>query len=645
MCGILGAVPTADPAVFASALATLTPRGPDGGGTWSDGTARLGHRRLAILDLSDRGRQPMTYAKDRYALVFNGEIYNFLELREELEGKGHRFATESDSEVMLAAYVEWGADCLPRFNGMWAFAIWDTAERTLFLSRDRFGKKPLFYTRAGGRFIFASEMKALLPFLPDIRPSPRLDWMRGHIHDYENTEECLVDGIKRFPPAHYGVYRDGHLRLTRYWNTLDHLETPPARYEDQVARFRELFVEACRIRLRSDVPVGTALSGGLDSSAVAAGVRLAATEHAGARMASDWQRTFTASFPGTSADEADYARQVAERLGAKAVTLPIEPDLSPDRLDETFYRFEELFQTVPIPMMETYGAMRRSGVVVTLDGHGGDELLSGYAESLFTAFPDCRTPGDALSVIAAYRDQFDPRFSHMTVASTGHYFRRFLREHVVRPPWMAAKAAALRVLRGPRPATSPDAADREAGPAPFFQDRGEAFERLDAFGRHLYILFHETTLPTLLRNYDRYAMSHGVEIRMPFLDHRLVSYAFSLPWRAKIRGGFTKAILRDAMRDQLPSAVVERKTKIGFGAPAVEWMKGPMRGYLEDTIRSSDFLSCPVIPDAAALGERITRLIADPAARFRDAEQAWTDFLVFPWYRAIIEQAGGGGAR
>jgi len=592
----------------------------------------------------------MVSARGNLVLVFNGEIYNFVELRDELTARGCTFRSDSDSEVLLAAYETWGEDCLLRMNGMWAFAIWNTETHTLFLSRDRFGQKPLFYTELGDRFVFASEMKAICPFLPEVAPSPWFDWMLQNIHEYESTDMCTVKGIKRFPAGCCAVYRNHSLSIRRYWETLEHLEPVPARYEDQVARFRELFIDACRVRMRSDVPIGTALSGGLDSSAVICTIAHVAGRPAGDRVSEDWQHAFTAAFPGTSFDETRYARQVVRHLQVEATIADIDARAGVARFDEYLYKAEDPFITSPIPMMRTYENMRRHGVVVSIDGHGADELLAGYAESLFTAYPDCAGIRDVNSVISAFRGLFGESQAH-AVPSRARCLLDYLRGTVLRPRVMRVKRSLLNGMdavmgmklrkslvsagKWAPGSASPD----DAIPAPpRFEDRRQhdAFEHLDHFGRHLYILFHGTTLPTLLRNYDRYAMASGVEIRMPFLDHRLVTYSFSLPWDAKIRRGFTKCILRDAVRDLMPQEVVERKTKIGFGSPPIEWMQRDLREFILDTLSTRTFTECPVISDPPGLRGRIERIMRNPAAEYRDAEAAWTEFMVCLWYRAFI---------
>jgi asparagine synthase (glutamine-hydrolysing) len=604
--------------MFEIALDSLAHRGPDGAGIWCDGArAMLGQRRLAILDLSDRGGQPMSSSDGRYTITYNGEIYNFLELRDALQALGHRFASESDTEVLLAAYRQWGPDGLMRCNGMWAMAIWDKQEGRLFLSRDRFGKKPLFYAVIEDRLIFASEMKAIYPFLPRLEPSQDFAWMASHIFDYEATEKCLVAGIKRFPAGHHGWWDGKSLRLSRYWNTLDHLEDVPRRYEDQVERFRELFLDSCRIRMRSDVPVGTALSGGLDSSATICAMAHIGKAHPGMRVSEDWQHAFVATFPNTPFDETRYARKVVEHIGIDATFVEIDPRRDIGRFDELFYRFEELYITSPIPMLQAYAAVRAHGTRVTLDGHGADELLGGYNDAVVHAMQDCPLWRlDELRRIHNAMLPADPQFGAARL-SLPRAIARYGKSQLKR-------------LAGATAVTSRDAGH-------------PAYHGMDALGRNLYGIFHETILPTLLRNYDRYSMANGIEIRMPLMDHRLVSYAFSLPSSSKLRGGFTKRILRDAAAPFMPREIAYRQGKIGFNSPILDWMKGPWKEMFLDILETRDFRECSLI-DSARVAREIRDVIANDTP-FRAAEQAWTDIAPYFWERGFRHARDAYGSR
>ena len=615
MCGILGVLPAIPAAQFEHALGTLAHRGPDGSGTWANADAMLGHRRLAILDLSDNGRQPMADPSGRYVIVFNGEIYNFIEIRQELEDKGYRFRSDSDTEVVIAAFMEWGEDCLHKFNGMWAFAIWDTYEKVLFLSRDRIGEKPLFYaTIPGGEFAFASEMKAFFPLLGEIRANKTLVKDARRIFSYEATEECVIEGIKRFPAGHCGWLREGRLATRRWWCTLDHLVQVPQRYEELVEQFRELFLDSCRLRMRSDVPIGTALSGGLDSSATISAMAYLAKDTSAQRMGKSWQHAFVAGFPGTPLDETEYALKVTKHIGINATIININPLDAMERLNDYFYLFEDLYITSPIPFMLTYEAVKAHGISVTLDGHGADELFGGYNFDYILALRDAGwNLKQAYEIVGAYYDGY-PIGSKQFVRLPSK--TRYIAEH-------QARHIAKKIMR-----RSSGQSSRDVG--------HPAFKELRHLNRQLYISTHETVLPTLLRNYDRYSMANGVEIRMPFLDHRILSFAFSVPWSAKIRGGYSKAIIRDAVAPYMPHDVAYRKTKIGFNSPIIDWMKGALKEFMLDSIYSRSFRECELI-DPDRVSGAIRNVIDNPDAKFHEGEQAWTMLMPYLWERAVLK--------
>jgi len=614
MCGIFGHVGFIEPKLAQVCTDTLAHRGPDGVGLWHMPEVTFGHRRLSILDLSDNAKQPMSYAEGRYHITFNGEIYNFLEIRAELESMGCRFYSESDTEVVLAAFSVWGEACQQRFNGMWAFAVWDTREKALFLSRDRFGKKPLFYTvLPGEKFAFASEMKAFFPLLKEVRPNKVLVMDARRIFSYEATDECVIEELKRFPAGNCGWFREGKLALKRWWNTLDYLTPVPSRYEDQVEQFRELFLDACRLRMRSDVPLGTALSGGLDSSATISAMAYIAQHGKTQRMGESWQHAFVASFPGTPLDETKYARMVTDHLGIDATVIEIDPLQAIADMDRYFYLFEDLYITSPIPFMLTYGAVKTHGTSVTLDGHGADELFGGYNFDYLIALKDAGLNlKQAYEIVGTHYDSLpkDSRqFAKMPSKS------RFIAE-------FHAKRLAKKILRHGSRHASRDA-------------QHPMWRSLDHLNQQLYISTHETILPTLLRNYDRYSMANGVEIRMPFMDHRIVTLAFSLPWAAKVRGGFSKAIVRDAMAPYMPHEVAYRKTKIGFNSPIVDWMKGPLKTYFLDTMSSQSFRNSGLI-DPNKVERAVHYVIDNPDAKFLDGERAWTMLTPYLWERAVL---------
>ncbi|MGC9025321.1 MAG: asparagine synthase (glutamine-hydrolyzing), partial [Chloroflexia bacterium] len=394
MCGICGIWnlnrrPVAPDEIHAMANA-LAHRGPDGEGYYLDGPLALGHRRLSILDLTPTGNQPMDYANGRYWITYNGEIYNFLELRAELEQQGYAFRSESDTEVILAAYAAWGPDCLLRFNGMWALAIWDSLEKRLFLARDRFGIKPLYYLHRPDLFAFASEMKAFLRLAGFVSRAnlPVLKAELLDVHSQEGGEDCLLEEVHRLLPGSYlQVDADGQLRTHKWWHTRDHLPDVPDRFEDQVEHFRLLFEDACRLRLRSDVPIATCLSGGIDSSAVVCTVAEVAKQGT-ARIAPGWQRAFVATFPGASTDERRFAEAVVQKTGIVPIIQEIRVEDALPYTEDTVFHLEEIYTTPLWPLWLLYRRLRQEHTIVTLDGHGGDELLAGYDHYVIAALYD-----------------------------------------------------------------------------------------------------------------------------------------------------------------------------------------------------------------------------------------------------------------
>lgn len=619
MCGIYGALNVRISKEKAKeCLNRIRHRGPDAEGLWQEDGVTLGHRRLAILDLSDKGRQPMEYDNGRYQMVYNGEIYNFIEIRDELLRKGYRFQSDSDSEVVLAAFAEWKEDCLLRFNGMWAIAIWDREERRMFLSRDRFGVKPLYYTEFGENgygLAFASEMKALTPLLKEVRPNRKIVMSPDLMVHYEHTEECVIEGLLRFPQASYAYVDRNGMKITKFYDTLDHFHKVPEAYEEQVEQFRALFLDACKIRMRSDVTIGTALSGGLDSSATICAMAHLARNDADVRMNHDWQHAFVASFPGTSLDETMYAKKVTDYLGIPSTFVEIDPLRVIDRFEDCLALFEDVYVTSPIPMMMLYGALREHGTLVTIDGHGADELFGGYTFDFLHALDDAKTKEERDLILTAYMESFPKDGSNTALhKSAGQILRKHYRRKITGR------------LRG-------DIVKPEAASNP-------KFKKLDHLNRVLYASTHENILPTLLRNYDRYSMASGVEIRMPFMDYRVVEYAFSIGWRSKLHGGYSKSIIRDAMAPFMPEEIAYRKSKIGFNTPIVEWMQGPMREYFLDTVHSAGFSSCTLLePDKVR--RQVEDVIANPHATFAQGESAFRSLYPYLWQKSVIDRRVG----
>jgi asparagine synthase (glutamine-hydrolysing) len=523
----------------------------------------FGFRRLSILDLSPLGHQPMASADGRYWIVFNGEIYNYRELRAELSGYGHRFRGGSDTEVILAAFQQWGTGCLQRFNGMWAFAVWDTGEKQLFLARDRFGVKPLHYTWDGARFGFASEIKALLS--SDGASSAADDQA---VYDY------LVSGgmpspaegrtffrdVRALPPAHWMTVGQGRLTVQRYYALPDGQGNGHSRAEGAVTRYRDLLTDAIRIRLRSDVPVGTCLSGGVDSSSIVCVInRLMAEDGVAAAQVGERQKTFSAVYdrPGRF-NESRYIETVLQATGAEGnFTIPTAERLAGDLKQLIWHQDEPFGSTSIYAQWCVMAKVRERGVTVLLDGQGADEALGGY-RPYDVLLADLLRRGRYFSALGVSRDmRATTGISQLAVwgrALARQAPERYLDR--VRRFRDRGKAALLQPhLQGFRPGTT-------AQPKVY---RGLA--------SHLQELVTETSLPHLLRYEDRNGMAFGVEGRVPFVDYRLVEFALTEGLRWCVHHGWTKWILRESMRDIVPSSIVWRRDKVGFETPESEWLE------------------------------------------------------------------------
>ncbi len=616
MCGILGTIPATPPHYFSEALALLKHRGPDGSYTWQNDaqSISLGHTRLAIIDKSATGIQPMH--SDHLHIVFNGEIFNFVELREELMALGFQFTSTSDTEVILNAYKAWKEDCFVRFNGMWALALWNEKNNTLLLSRDHFGEKPLYYVNNSNGFAFASEMKALIPFIDTVEVQENFQNFCTNPFSYEATEDCLIKGIKRFPASHWGTYKDGELVLQQYWSTKDHLQLVFPNYKTQTEEFRSLFLDAVKIRMRSDVPIGTALSGGIDSSCVAVAMHAIAGK-VESNFNHNWQNVFSAVYPNSDLDESEYIKSVTNKLNIKAFEVNINAKKALTQFEDDFFKFEELYITSPFPMLQTYAAMREKGVVVTLDGHGADELFCGYDTFMLAALKDCGlNPFAIKSILSTYnalggnKSQFQKK-------------QKTFNEYIKWNTGSEKMNALFPILKQEI---------RKAFSSPKIQK-----EKMDTLTENLYTLFHTDNLPTLLRNYDHYSMASGVEVRSPFLDHRLVSYTFSLPWQSKLKNGVTKTILRDAMKPYLPNEIYNRRSKMGFQTPIVDWLKGPWKHYFLELIHSERFKqSAFIAPNTVR--QKIENCINNKDVSYREGELAYTSIAPFLWELFVFEK-------
>ncbi len=585
MCGIAGIVDFAQPvspAVLTQMRDVLAHRGPDGAGLWlaPAGTPSVGlaHRRLAILDRSAAGHQPMISADGQTVLIFNGEIYNYRELAVELLRLGHSLRGNSDTEVLLAAYEAWGPACLERFNGMWAFALWDQRRRQLFAARDRLGKKPFYYFWDGQRLVFASEMKALFqhPLIP-CRPDAEAVDRYCRSFSLDGVEKTMFEHIEQLPPAHHLTLDDrGSLSVSRYWaiNPAARIDLPSV--GDYVARFRELFADAVKLRLRADVPVGSSLSGGLDSSLIVGVV----ADFRRRGLAATPQRTFSARFDDRPIfDEGPFIDSVVAHTGVEAHGTTPDPDELLAEIGRLHYHQEEPFLSSSIfAQWEVMRLARRQQTIVLLDGQGSDELLGGYLPYVGYHLCDLAARGAWRSAWHEYR-----RFSAQQQALAHRYGDVALRTGDLSLSKIFSKATRLltarltRGMHGERKSTS----DVVGG---------------DRLGRQLHADLTRDSIPMLLRYSDRNSMAFGVEVRNPFLDHRLVEFLMQVPGDLKIRDGWTKFLLRESAVGLMPEVVRRRTDKVGFITPEDEWLRGPLRSWAEGVLLGSRLRQLPGYP-------------------------------------------------
>lgn len=546
-----------------SMMDALGHRGPDGEGLWSNpkANALLGHRRLAIIDLTSTGAQPMHYLK-RYTIVHNGEIYNYPELKETLQKAGYKFRSFSDTEVILAAYDLHKERCLQLFDGMFSFAIWDEKEQVLFAARDRFGEKPFYYHEAGGQFIFASEMKALWAAGIEKKPEEKmlLNYLTlGYVQNASDNELTFYKDIYSLPPAHYLIYRPGMKAsvLHKYWK-LDKeakIQISPA---TAIEKFKQLLLTSVTRRMRSDVPVGSSLSGGLDSSSI-----IAMTEQLNP---SGSNSTFSAVFPGFEKDESPFIQEVTNRYGLKNFTVNPAPSQLLDDFEKLCYHQEEPFSSSSIyAQYKVFELAAGRQVKVLLDGQGADETLAGYHKYIHWY----------LQELISHNKFSRAKKERLAFEKNGIHIPWGVKNYIA--ALMPGHAAILLEKKEYHKTISHPFIDHD-----FLKyARGKEWEGIHKpivtkLNDILNFNCMENGLEELLRFADRNSMAHGVEVRLPFLNHELVQFVFSLPSKYKIHDGWTKWILRKTMEPVLPEKIVWRKDKTGYEPPQKQWMQDPM---------------------------------------------------------------------
>jgi asparagine synthase (glutamine-hydrolysing) len=597
-------------------------RGPDGQAIWQHPAGHLGfaHRRLSIIDLAT-GDQPIGDGAGSW-ISYNGEIYNYIELRAELGSRA--FRTTSDTEVALRGYQQWGTDCVKHFRGMFAFSLWDEETQTLFCARDRFGVKPFYYTEVGGVFYFASEIKALIPFLPTVETD-----LEG-LKDYLCFQFCLggktlFKGVKELLPGHTLTVRAGRVVVSRYWEVYYHPDfhhTAPY-FENAV---RELMAESVALHLRSDVPVGAYLSGGLDSSIVAS----LAVETEGPEFLA-----FTGRFGDDPAyDESTYARELADWKGFQVMDIDIGAQDFVNTIEKVIYHLDSPVAgpgSFPQYLVSALAAKHRK---VVLGGQGGDEIFGGYTRYLVAYFEQCiKGAIDGSMNSGKFVVTYESIIPNLVALKN---YKPMLKEFWRDGLFDDLDRRYFRLIN-----RAPSLGEEINWAALGQYDPWETFRSIfhganvghESYFDSMTHFDFKTLLPALLQVEDRVSMAHGLESRVPFLDHRIVELAATIPADIKFENGNMKHVLRTAMRSKLPDRIFNRQDKMGFPVPLHEWLtsKGPVREYVRDIFSTDKARSRELIDN--------TRVLKQLDGESRFGRQAWGLLSLELWQRSFHDRA------
>jgi asparagine synthase (glutamine-hydrolysing) len=574
MCGIVGMIDfrsAVDEGAIRDAARTLYKRGPDDSGVWTSENVGLGHQRLAVLDLTPSGHQPMFSADGRYGIVFNGEIYNFMEIRRSIDDNDAHWRSQSDTEVILAAYAKWGPDCLQQFHGMFAFAIWDRKEKVLFAARDRMGVKPFYYHYSGECFAFASRPRALLALNPSWSSPLDEQALRFYLESgYVPAPYSIFQAIRKLRPAHWLLLRENGLCIERYWDfrqIVPEANWEDRREEDLLDELEEILCRSVRSRMISDVPLGAFLSGGIDSSVVVAVM---------AKHSSQPVKTFTIGFAEKAFDESGHARAVSEQIETEHHCERLRVD---DLLElmPTFSREydEPFFDSSAFPTMAVSRLARRH-VTVSLSGDGGDELFGGYYYYQIVR-----------RLSAIYKMPSGVRKSLALLVGMAPQHRLKLLSSALRQRNVAEAFYFSRsIIKDFDGILLPDVLRRTVSMRELFAEAATAFPpglRAPEVGMRLDAYY---TLPDdYLQKVDVASMAFSLEARDPLLDQDLVEWAMKLPLKWKLRGSQNKYLLRKLAYRYIPRQILNRPKK-GFEVPISEWLKGPLRAWAESQLRS-----------------------------------------------------------
>lgn len=575
MCGICGMFGISDEKLLSSMKENIKHRGPDGDGSYFDPVNKLafGHLRLSIIDLSENGKQPMISADGDYAITFNGEVYNYIEIRNELKSLGYSFHSNTDTEVVLYAYMQWKEKCLDKFNGMFAFAIWDKKHKELFCARDRFGVKPFYYYNNNGVFLFASEIKAILAYNQLVRKAND-DLVYDYLVDgfVDHTDQTFFLDVYKLMPGHYmKVDINNHITISKYWDMVISNKLDDGSNKEQVvSEFRSLFEDSIKLRLRSDVPVGSCLSGGMDSSSIVCEVnnQLKSMDNINKSVIGERQKTFSSCSEDKRFDERYFIEYVTDKTGVeKEFIFPDSNDLIRDIEKLVYYQEEPFTSTSIYAQWSIMRKAREKGVIVLLDGQGADEIMAGYRKFRIYLFKELiRSRKYVLALNELLNGIYQFRTSNNLKQDLFKIFRIYGKKKKNHEFMQFINKDFLAQKRNRKNVIAKD------------------------FATALYNDIKKYSLPSLLRYEDKNSMVFAIESRVPFLDYRLAEYVASLPLVYKINNGWSKWILREAMKGIIPDTIRLRKDKMGFVTSEQQWLK-EKKDYFIEIFSDKDFMA------------------------------------------------------
>ncbi len=551
MCGIVGIVDLKNNRICESKLkhmnSLLFHRGPDHSNTLVFNNMGFGHNRLSIIDLDESANQPMKSFNKELTIIYNGEIFNYIELRKDLIKKGYSFKTTSDTEVILASYLEYGKECIEKFNGMWAFAIHDARDNSIFISRDRFGEKPLYYFLDHKYFIFSSEKKAITKshFYDGNIDSKALATAHKSPFVLESSGFTEFENVNNLLPGHNIHFKKNKIKVSRWWKIKSEYSLENYSEEELTGRFSELLLDSCNLRLRSDVPISATLSGGLDSSAIVSNLNLLTKNY----------DIYSHKFKDAFLDEFDHAKSVADHLDKKIKIVESSKDDLQKKIDKSIYHLETIYWGVPDSAFRIYENQKNDGFKISIDGHGADELLGGYI-SHFDHLAKSKKIYQLKDIFNIWTEKEKQQLMPLKLTN-------FLKFFIL---------SRLNISSN----------NNNLYSSPYSNEIKNKNFKSQMIGE-----FQQTMLPKILKNFDALSMANSIEVRMPFLDHRLVEFCFSLNEEYFIRGKWRKYILRKSIEDKVPHNVAWREDKIGFNSPVSEYLSNQLYDWSNDTINSS----------------------------------------------------------